>query len=210
MIELPIDQNSEEWLNYRCGIPTASQFKRLITSTGEPSKSMTEYAYELACNRFAGRPVDPFAGNKWTEAGHEDEPDARDHYAFITGHDVRLAGFVIDQEPATMGASPDSWVNDDGLLELKRLKGSKLIEMNIYYRKNKKLAPDYVAQVQGQMLICERDWVDVVFYNPLLPPLIVHVERDEKVIDGLKKQIEAVNALRDETMKILGWIDVFI
>jgi len=205
MIELPLDQNSEEWLNYRCGIPTASNFKRLITSTGEPSKSATEYAYELACNRFAGRPVDAFAGNQWTDAGHEDEPIAREHYAFTTGHEVRIAGFVIDDEPATMGASPDSWVNDDGLLELKRLKGSKLVEMHLYHQKHKKLAPDYVAQVQGQMLICERSWVDVVFYNPLLPSLTVHVERDDQVISGLRAQIEMVNALRDETLRKIGW-----
>jgi len=186
------------------GIPTASEFKKLITSTGEPSKSMVKYAYNLACKKFAGRPVDAFQGNAWTEAGKEDEAAARDHYEFTYGNEVSQIGFIT-LDDGSCGCSPDSLVNDDGLLELKRLKGELLVEMNLYYLKHKKLAPDYVAQVQGQMWICERKWCDVMFYNPLLPSLVVRVYPDEKVIAGLKTQVKACSKLRDETLKELGW-----
>lgn len=165
---------------------------------------MEAYAYTLACEKFAGQPVDAFQGNIWTEAGKEDEAAAREHYAFITERNVTQIGFVTDDE-GTHGCSPDSLVDDDGLLELKRLKGNLLVEMNLYYLKHKKLAPKYVPQVQGQMMICERKWCDVVFYNPLLPSLTVRVYPDEKVIAGLKAQIKAVNKLRDETLLAIGW-----
>jgi len=198
------EQGSPEWIAIRCGIATASEFSKLITSTGVLSKSMEVYAYTLACEKFAGEPVDAWQGNAWTDAGKEDEAAARDHYQFTTGYDVTQVGFVTDDD-ATCGCSPDSLVNDDGLLELKRLKGSLLVEMNLYYQKHKKMMPKYVPQTAGQMMICERKWCDVVFYNPLLPSLTIRVEPDAKIVAGLKAQIKACNALRDETLKNLKW-----
>jgi len=199
-----IEQGSTAWFALRCGIPTGSEFSKLITSTGAPSKSMASYAYDKACESFAKERVDPFMGNAWTEAGNEDEDSARDHYAFTTGNKTVQVGFVTDDE-GTCGCSPDSLVNDDGVLELKRLKGSKLVEANLYYKANKKLPPLYVQQTQGEMMICKRKWCDVVFYNPLLPSLKIRVYPDAQVIAGLKAQIKACNKLRDETLAALGW-----
>jgi len=200
-----VEQGTDEWKGMRCFMPTASEFSKLITSTGAPSKSMEAYAYTLACRKFAGADVDAFQGNKWTEAGIEDEEAAADHYAFTTGYDVQKIGFVTDGDPATCGCSPDRLVNDDGLLELKRLKGEKLIEMHLYFKKHGKLAPLYVPQTQGQMMICKRTWCDVMFYNPLLPSLTVRVYPDADIVAGLQAQIKAVNKLRDKTLLELGW-----
>jgi len=199
-----INQNSEAWFQARCGIPTASEFGKLITSTGAPSKSMEAYAYTKACEKFAGQRVDPFMGNSWTDAGTEDEAAEREKYAFLSDDEVTELGFVTDDE-VTCGCSPDSLVGDDGLLELKRLKGSLLIEANLYYLKHNKLPTKYVQQVQGQMMILERKWCDVSFYNPLLPSLTIRVYPDSDVVAGLKAQIKACNKLRDETLEILGW-----
>ena len=199
-----LEQGTDEWFKVRCGIPTASEFSKLITSTGAPSKSMEAYAYEKACQKFAGERVDPFAGNSWTDAGSEDEAAEREKYAFISDCEVTELGFATD-DAGTCGCSPDSLVGDDGLLELKRLKGSLLVEANLYYKKHNKLPTKYVAQVQGQMMILERKWCDVVFYNPLLPSLKIRVYPDDAIVSGLKSQIEACNKLRDETLAALGW-----
>jgi len=199
-----LEQGSDAWFQARCGIPTASEFGKLITSTGAPSKSMEAYAYTKACEKFAGQRVDPFMGNSWTDAGTEDEAAEREKYAFLSDDEVTELGFVTDDE-VTCGCSPDSLVGDDGLLELKRLKGSLLIEANLYYLKHNKLPTKYVQQVQGQMMILERKWCDVSFYNPLLPSLTIRVYPDSDVVAGLKAQIKACNKLRDETLEILGW-----
>jgi len=199
-----IEQGSDEWFSLRSGLCTASEFSKLITSTGAPSKQMEAYAYSKACEKFAGEPVDAFQGNSWTQAGTEDESAAREHYAFTTGHEVTEVGFVTTDDPEC-GCSPDSLVNDDGLLELKRLKGNLLIEATLYYKRNAKLPPKYVPQVQGQMMVCERDWCDVVLYNPLLPSLTIRVTPDAKIVAGLKAQIRACNKLRDEVLAELGW-----
>jgi len=207
-----IEQGTAGWFSVRSGIPTASEFSKLVTSTGAPSKSMLAYAYTKVCEKFAGEPVDAFNGNTWTQAGNEDEAAARSHYAFITGYDVSEVGFVTDGNlvegkpiGVTCGCSPDSLVDDDGMLELKRLKGSLLVEAHLYYKKNGTIKPAYVQQVQGQMMVCEREWVDVVFYNPVLPPLVIRVTPDKKVIAGLKAQIKLCNELRDKTLAELGW-----
>ena len=39
-----IEQGSDEWHALRAGKPTASEFSKLVTSKGEPSKSMADYA----------------------------------------------------------------------------------------------------------------------------------------------------------------------
>lgn len=204
MINHDMEQGSDAWFAVRCGIPTGSEFKKLVDSKGNVSKSLAKYAYSKVCEKFAGERVDAFAGNVWTEAGNEDESDARDNYAFTTGYDVTELGFVT-MDDGSCGCSPDSLVNDDGLLELKRLKGELLVEANLYYKKHGTIQPSYVQQVQGQMMICERKWCDVVFYNPLLPSLTIRVYPDDAVISGLAEQIAACNKLRDETLKTLGW-----
>lgn len=204
MIEHKMEQGSDEWFAARCGIPTGSEFKSLIDSKGNVSKSLTKYAYSKACEKFAGERVDPFAGNKWTDAGTEDEDGARDEYAFKTGSVVTQIGFVT-MDDGSCGCSPDSLVDDYGLLELKRLKGDLLVEAHLYYKKHGTIKPAYVQQVQGQMMICERDWCDVVFYNPMLPSLTIRVYPDSDVVFGLVQQIAACNKLRDETLKSLEW-----
>jgi hypothetical protein len=62
MIIHDVVQGSPEWHALRAGIPTASEFSQLVTSTGEPSKSMKEYALVLAAEKYAGTVVDGFAG----------------------------------------------------------------------------------------------------------------------------------------------------
>ena len=72
-----IVQGTEEWAKLRCGKPTASNFSMLITSTGLPSKSMQNYAITLAAEKYAGKSVDAFAGNGYTDRGTLLEPDAK-------------------------------------------------------------------------------------------------------------------------------------
>ncbi len=51
------EQRSAEWYALRVGIPTASDFSKLITSDGTPSKTLPTYAMTLAAEKFAGKAV---------------------------------------------------------------------------------------------------------------------------------------------------------
>jgi len=59
-----VEQGSSEWLMLRSGLPTASNFSKMVTSTGKLSKSIDDYALTLACDLFAKKPLDEWLGNQ--------------------------------------------------------------------------------------------------------------------------------------------------
>lgn len=203
MIVHDVDQRSPEWEQIRCGTPTASAFSRLITATGEPSKSAPGYAVTLACELFAGKPVDAWEGNAWTERGREMEEAAIALYEFARDASVVPVGFVTTDDGAT-GASPDGFVGEDGLVEVKCLKAENHVKAILYHRKHGKCPPDYVQQAQGQMMITGRAWCDVVFYHPELPLLVLRQQADAEIHKALREQIPLVCAERDRVLAVLN------
>lgn len=193
------EQGSPEWFSVRAGKPTASCFDKLITSTGEPSKSLGGYAITLAGELYAGKPLDAWEGNAYTERGKLLEEEARKMYAFLHDVEPEIIGFVTD-DATQYGCSPDSLIKSDGMLEIKCLKAENHIKAILYYRKHKKCPPDYVQQTQGQIMVCERAWCDLFFYHPDLPQLIIRQERNEPIIASLSEQIGNVLIERDRIL----------
>lgn len=197
-----VEQRSEAWYKIRCGMPTASEFSKLITSTGEPSKSASGYALTLAGEMFAGKPLETWEGNAWTERGKELEAAALELYAFTHDRKLTPVGFVTD-DAGTTGCSPDSLVDDDGLIEIKALKPERHIQAILYFQKNGRCPTDYVQQTQGQLLITGRKWCDLLFYSPDLPLLTIRQEPDLTLQMALLKGISAVCKERDEVLAAL-------
>ncbi len=197
-----LEQGTKEWFDVRLGIPTGSKFKDLITSTGAPSKSMAAYAANLAGDLYAGKSLDSFEGNQWTDRGTELESEARALYQFDTGNDVTEVGFITP-DSGLYGVSPDGLIGDDGLVEFKCLKTSNHIAALIYYDKHKKSPTTYVQQVQGQMMVADREWCDLVFYHPDLPMLVIRNEPDNGICEGLRGQLDLVIKERDKILEVI-------
>lgn len=198
----------------RLGIPTASEFGRMLTGTGKPSTQVDDYAAQLAAESYAGRPMKTFKGNAATERGHELEDEAADMYAFMRDYEVMTTGFLINDEWkggkfAPAGCSPDRKVKipgrgyHPGLLEVKCLGPAKHVLAHRYYAKNGRPDPAYVAQCQGQLLITGRRWVDLYFYHPELPELCIRIQADPKYQSLLVAQINKAAAIRDELLEVL-------
>lgn len=197
MIIHDVEQGTQEWYALRAGMPTASEFSKLVTSDGSLSKSLEGYAKTLAAEKLAGRPVDAWQGNKHTDRGKELEPDAVAYYNFINECEIETVGFVTSDD-GTCGCSPDGLVGPDGLAEFKCLKAENHIDAILYFRKHGRCKPAYIQQTQGQILICGREWCDLVFYHPDLPSLIIRQERGtEEFSDNLFASISDVCAERD-------------
>jgi hypothetical protein len=195
MIVHDVDQNTSDWFALRAGKPTASCFSKLITSTGGASKSMLVYAEQLGGELFAGKPLDAWEGNIYTERGHEVEPEAVLAYEMMQDVDTQQVGFITD-DLAQYGCSPDREVGKPGLLEIKCL--PKLhIEALRYINKNGRIPTKFVAQVQGQLFITGKEWADLFFYHADLPTKIVRVYPDQKIVDGLKAQLLSCIAERN-------------
>lgn len=202
MIIHEIEQGSEAWLNLRAGMPTGTGAKRLVTSTGQLSKSLDDYAIELAGDMYAGKSLDQFEGNQWTDRGTELEDSARSLYELVKDCEVKEVGFCTDDNDL-YGMSPDGLVGEDGLVEFKCLKATNHIKARMYYLKHNKPQPDYIPQVQMQLFVSGRDWCDLVYFHPDLPELIIRIEADKEFHKVLEQQLHAVIKERDNIIKLL-------
>lgn len=197
-----VQQRSDAWYALRAGMPTASEFSKIVTSKGEPSKSASGYALTLAAELFAGKPVDSWEGNAWTERGREMETRAIELYEFAHDLDIVGVGFVTD-DGGLMGCSPDGFIGEAGLVEVKCLKAENHVKAILYFQKNGRSPTDYIQQAQGQMMICEREWCDIVFYHPELPMLVIRAEPEKAVQDALRERIPPLRAERNTILEAL-------
>lgn len=185
LIILDCIQNSPEWFEARRGIPTASEFSTIIAkgrSKNEPSVTRRKYLLTLAGQILTGEVVKAWEGNEHTERGHALEDEARQLYAFQCDADPQLVGFM---RRGRVGASPDSIVGDNGLVEIK----TKMPHIQLEVLEQDRLPPEHVTQIQGQLLVSGRDFCDFVSYWPKLPLFVKRVERDEIYIAILNQAI---------------------
>lgn len=196
-----VDQNSDEWLSLRLGIPTASEFGKILTATGKPSTQKTDYMNKLLAEWMTGKPVDSWGGNEHTERGHELEDDARSDYEFMHDVQVTRVGFVT-RDDGLVGCSPDGLVGDDGGHEIKCPSGG----VHVSYLLKEEVPTKYIPQVQGSIMVCERDWWDFTSYHPDMESLHVRVYRDDDYIqqlnEELKKFIDKMLKMREQLKSI--------
>jgi len=178
-----VEQGTDEWINARMGVITASRFKEVVTpSRCEPSKSCDAYRNELVAERF-GVASEPFK-SRAMELGTELEPIARSIFEFITGLNVQEVGIVLS-DCGRVGVSPDGLIGEDCGLEIK----CPLPKTHIKYLLSGKLPIEYKAQVMGCLAITERKFWYFMSYCPGLPPLILKIKREEEYIAKLKKHL---------------------
>src|SRR3546814_455027 len=155
-------QGSEEWLQARCGLLTASDMNLIVTPTlkaANNDKTRT-HLYELLAQRVTGY-VEPHYISDDMLRGMDDEIIARDEY---TKHHapVEQTGFITnDKWGFTIGYSPDGLVGDDGLIECKSRRQKYQVQTIIEKVATDTAVPDYLIQVQTGMLVAERNWCDL-------------------------------------------------
>lgn len=204
MIFHDVEQGSDVWHVLRAGMPTASEMSKLSTTKGAPSKSMAEYAMQMAADKYAGEPLDRWQGNQWSDRGHEMEDRARAYYEnTFPDRNVTRVGFITN-DSQTAGASPDSLVDDDGMLEIKCLKATRHVGVLLHVKRMKAMPSEYIVQPQGQMMVAERSWCDSLFWHPELPALIIRNKPDQKITDNLHLQIRACITERDRIIEVLN------
>lgn len=166
-----VEQGSEEWFVLRRGLLTGSRLGKIITpKTGKLSAQANTVMAELIAE-----PMEPDSGGfstYWTERGILMEEEAALWYEFQNNVVTDRVGFVKN---LGAGFSPDRFVGDDGMLEIKCPKGST----HVKYLLSGELPDEYKAQVHGGLIICERKWCDFVSYHPEFRPLVVRVEPDD-------------------------------
>ncbi len=217
MIEIPCLQGSDEWLMLRAGLPTASEFSKIVTSKGMLSKSSRDYKAWLLAERIMHRPLT----TKQTAGmirGTQFEQQAVDFFVALKEETrVRPVGFVVN-DAKTIGASPDRWCGDEEQWEIKvpepqthcgymiaqmeieaileAAKTAKDSELDDLMARKKEadapqsLAAEYKVQTMGQLWVTGRKRSALLAYSPEgMDPVYVPLKRDEPFIQILGQAV---------------------
>lgn len=181
MIIHDVEQGTPAWLKLRLGIPTASDFDKIVTpAKGDLSKSSAKYRNYLLAERLMGEPLDSLDNLQWIERGKLLEPQAVSQYEFTNDIETRAVGFITTDD-GRIGASPDRLViGQPGGVEIK----CPAPQTHVGYSLDGQGA-DYRCQVQGQLWVAELDWVDFYSFHPSMPPVLIRTGRDEPFIARL-------------------------
>jgi hypothetical protein len=132
------------------------------------------------------------------ERGLELEVTARAMYSLERGVEVEEVGFIEYSE--FVGGSPDGFVGDDGIIEIK----SHSDTIHFRFLIERKIDSKYMAQCQMLMLISGRKWVDHIAYNPNFKQslIITRIEPDPimhaKLLEGFKVGEEKIKSILNQ------------
>jgi hypothetical protein len=189
LIELPdLIQGTDEWLDQRRGMVTASVVGQLITaSTIKPAKNDYSRALtaQLVAERITGW-TDPQYVSDDMLRGTEDEPRAIDKYDERYGP-VTLSGFMVeDKWGFRIGYSPDALVGTDGLVEVKSRRPKKHLQTIL----SGEVPAENMPQIQCGLLVSGREWCDYVSYCGGMPLYRLRVEPNARWFDAIVKAVE--------------------
>lgn len=200
-------QRSDEWFKIREGRFTASEIHRLLGKEGlaRTKQSIDSFAFEKAVETVYGR-EDIELNSFDIQRGVTLEP-----LAFKLFKELKECEFLETKETGfhiygkNAGASPDGLVSDNSNLEIKcprRNKFFKIVANGFSEIDNK-----YIAQMQMQMLSTNTEKTYFLNYhleNSLEYWHILEVQRDEKMIDLIKKRIEVATEIKLNYIKKLN------
>ena len=192
-------QQDDDWLKIRLGYITSSNFACIMANNpknfGEPAK---KYAMKLAVESVTGNKIETYT-NKYMEDGINKEQDGRELYEEETMQAVKNGGFMTYGEYAS---SSDGLVLEDGMVEIK-----SVIFSTQFANISRGLDPAYKWQIQGQLFVYDRKWVDFTSYCDVFPEgkqlNIVRIYRDEEMISSLESRLLEFNELVKNYKEIL-------
>ncbi len=217
-----VDQASPEWWEVRRGLPTASEFDRIITpAKGDLSTSADGYMASLIDQTLFPSP-NYFSEYGFTNTAIEDgkarEAESRRWLSLDMGEDIQEVGFCVNED-FTLGCSPD------GLIRLKvedepagewrtfpyyrataesgaELKNPKrATQSERAFAKEKKLPNSCKVQPHGQMIVCGLKTIHWLSYCPPIPSVRIEVSWDsftDKVAAATKQFVVDYKATLDK------------
>ena len=180
-----IEQGSPEWHHLRRNRITGTSAYKVLQG-----KTVDEVINSLKKQKS-------FHGNYYTQRGHVLEAEARDIYSQANNTEVHEVGAIINSKYPRTLVSPDGIVGLDGLIEVKCFQPKR--HLKVY----KTLDPAILAQIQFGLFVSEREWCDLLLYNPEMPDtkdcfLIRRIEPIPKTQELFKKLFK-VKLLEEKT-----------
>jgi hypothetical protein len=180
------EQGTEDWYMARLGIPTASEFKKVLAKSKE-LRMRTGYMRRLAGEIITRRPAETYR-NADMERGQVQEPEALELYCYVTEAEPQKVGFVRN-DYYRAGWSPDALIGWNAAVEIKSVLPHIMVEVI----DGDKFPTEYEAQVQGGLWVGEREWCDLCVYCPGMPLFIKRAYRDEAFIKKIESEVARFN-----------------
>lgn len=177
-------QGSVEWYKARLGLPTASQFHRIITKTARKSDQDIKYISRLVTEDCLRQTFDDHISYiEHVARGRANEPYAKAALQYLLKRDLEPVGFVLNDNE-TAGCSPDCLVKgvNEGV-EIKCPTPPTLMHYHLFG-----LGDNYQAQVQGQILVAGFSAVHFFAWHPDMPPFH-HVSEPDKDFQTALRQL---------------------
>jgi hypothetical protein len=200
---IDVEQGTPDWWAAKLGIPSASNFSAVLA--GGDGKTRSLYMRKLAGEIVWGHQREDYR-NADMDRGNAMEPHLRATYALMKNAEPKMVGFVKRTlKTGFAGYSPDAFVGDDGLLEVKSAAPHVLIEI---MRANR-VPPEHLPQAHGGMLVTGRAWCDVIIGFEAAPgypgaePPVFRVRRDTGYIARLELALETFNA---DLIQMVEWV----
>jgi hypothetical protein len=195
-------QRSEAWFHIKLGVPSASEFHRIVTPKElKLSKQHKDLLARYVAEWYLQTPLDSVE-TQWMQRGEDMEPLARKAYEFERDVEIQEVGFVTTED-GLLGCSPDGLIGTDGLIEIKAPSPQVHTGYLLFGTED-----EYKIQAQGQLYIAEREWNDLYSYHPLMPSLATRYNRDEvyiaKLADALHQFTDLLAEKRMEMERRFG------
>lgn len=196
-----LEQGSQAWLDVRAGKITASEADAILTPkfAAKESKAVETYLGRKWAEKWQHAPImdDDFFSAP-VEWGKILEIEAKPTFRLLKDIELKNVGFV-ESDDGLCGASPDALTSDGGGLEIK----SPLIQTHCKYLVAGVVPQDYIVQVHFSLYVTGLSHWYFMSYRRLMPPLILRVERDEKIIAQIAEAVELFKVKFDA-----GWAKI--
>lgn len=185
-------QGSDQWLDARRGIVTASVIGQLITTkTVKPafndySRALTN---TLVAERITGWTEDVYVSTAMMR-GTLDEPIARELYARHHAPVTELAFMVREWDGCRLGYSPDGLVGTEGLIEIK----SREPKAQLATILADEVPAANMAQCQAGLFVSGRKWLDYVSWCGGMPLWTKPVYPDPRWFEAITEAVEQFEA----------------
>jgi hypothetical protein len=193
---LTVEQGSVDWIWARCGIPTASEFDNLVTSDFSLRKGETPNTYLAKKIAEAwGGPLPSFSAQA-TEQGTLLEPEGKRWYEMEYEKEITPVGFITTDN-GLVGCSPDGLIGDKLGIEIK----SPNADTHVKYLLAGKVPDQYLPQVHGSMYVTGFVQWKFLCYRRHFPPLVITVDRDDRIITMIDAAVNSFLDKFDAAMK---------
>lgn len=187
---IAVEQQTAEWLEMRKGRVTASRVCDVMDFLKKGGESAKRRAYrnELVMEMMTGKTPNHFVTDEmmW---GTEQEPYARAAYEMRCDVMTDAGQFAVHDVIPRFGASPDGYVGDDGLLEIK----CPSTTTHIGWLLAGVVPEEYQLQMLAEMACTGRQWCDFVSFDSRMPKdlqlFVKRFPRDDARIKDMEEMI---------------------